>query len=364
MTTPITNYTTYDQAYYYADLKRLPRLSEEERRHLITSMQTAEGPHLTTQIKHHLIESYLPLAKYFAIDLCPKSRYQHDLPDLIGVANLTVVEVITRSNLTQIDDLTSYLVAWMRGRIKGAVSHCSLVKIDHQARVRAREKGETDDLQEPSAMPILPTEAAPPRDPQQRAQVETLLSYLSPRAQAILRLRYGLSDDNERRHSTQEIARLLELDRRLILTTERDALRRLRALVEGLATIGKKNGKPCIYYPDAHNNYTITPEQEAALLHGCLDLQAQGVIVTGRSLAKAVGTSVGRALMFLRLHRTETPKEARARQRQQKLEEVWTRLEAQGVRITSPLLAKEAGVMKQTAIDFLKARRSNSHAAN
>jgi hypothetical protein len=100
------------------------------------------------------------------------------------------------------------------------------------------------------------------------------------------------------------------------------------------------------------------------LLHGCLDPQAQGVIVTGRSLAKAVGTSVGRALMFLRLHRTETPKEARARQRQQKLEEVWTRLEAQGVRITSPLLAKEAGVMKQTAIDFLKARRSNSHAAN
>src|SRR5258708_4558582 len=385
MTTPITNYTTYDQAYYYADLKRLPRLSEEERRHLITSMQIAEGPHLTTQIKHHLIESYLPLAKYFAIDLCPKSRYQHDLPERSGVAKLTVGEVITRSNLTQIEALTSSLVAWMRGRIKGAIAYSVLVKIDHQTRVRAREKGETDqvyaldhllsldeqmewfdtdDLQEPSAMPILPTEAAPPRDPQQRTQVETLLSYLSPRAQAILRLRYGLSDDNERRHSTQEIARLLELDRRLILTTERDALRRLRALVTGKATIGKKNGKPCIYYPDAHNNYTITPEQEAALLHGCLDLQAQGVIVTGRSLAKAVGTSVGRALMFLRLNRTETPKEARARQRQQKLEEVWTRLEAQGVRITSPLLAKEAGVMKQTAIDFFKARRSTSHAAN
>ena len=385
MTTPITNYTTYDQAYYYADLKRLPRLSEEERWHLITSMQIAEGPHLTTQIKHHLIESYLPLAKYFAIDLCPKSRYQHDLPDLIGVANLTVVEVITRSNLTQIDDLTSYLVAWMRGRIKGAIAHSGLVKIDHQARVRAREKGETDqvyaldhllsldeqmewfdtdDLQEPSAMPILPTEAAPPRDPQQRAQVETLLSYLSPRAQAILCLRYGLSDDNERRHSTQEIARLLELDRRLILTTERDALRRLRALVTGKATIGKKNGKPCIYYPDAHNNYTITPEQEASMLHAYQGLQAQGVIITGRSLAKEAGTSVGRALMFLRLHRTETPKEARALQRQQKLEKVWTRLEVQGVRITSPLLAKEAGVMKQTAIDFLKARRSNSHAAN
>ena len=93
------------------------------------------------------------------------------------------------------------------------------------------------------------------------------------------------------------------------------------------------------------------------------NLQAQGVIVTGRSLAKAAGTSAGHALMFLRLHRAETPKEDRARQRQQKLEAVCTRLEAQGVRVSSPRLSREAGVMKKTAIDFLEARRSTSHAA-
>jgi hypothetical protein len=29
MNTIITNYITYDQAYYYADLKRLPRLSRD-----------------------------------------------------------------------------------------------------------------------------------------------------------------------------------------------------------------------------------------------------------------------------------------------------------------------------------------------
>ncbi len=84
MSIPITNYTTYDQAYYYADLKRLPRLSEEERRSLMTSGASADNPQLTTQIKHQLIESYLPLVKYFAIDLCPKSRYHRDLPDFIG----------------------------------------------------------------------------------------------------------------------------------------------------------------------------------------------------------------------------------------------------------------------------------------
>ena len=79
MTQPITNYTTYDQAHYYADLKRLPHLSEEERRHLMTGLPTADDPQLNVQIKHQLIESYLPLAKYFAIDLCPKSRYHRDL---------------------------------------------------------------------------------------------------------------------------------------------------------------------------------------------------------------------------------------------------------------------------------------------
>jgi len=384
MTQTITNYTTYDQAYYYADLKRLPRLLEEERRRLITSLPLANDLHLNTQIKHQLIESYLPLAKYFAIDLCPKSRYQRDLPDLIGVANLTLVEVITRSDLTQIDDSTSYLAAWMRGRIKGAIAQ-GLVKIDHQARVRAREKGETDqvyaldhllsldeqmewfdtgDLQEPHATSMLRTEGAPPRDPVLRAQVEQWLSYLSPRAQAIFRLRYGLSDDNERRHTTAEIAHLLGIDRRVVLTTERDALTRLKALAEGKATLGKKNGKPCILYPDAHNRYTITPEQETAMLRACCDLQAQGVVVTGRLLAEEAGTSVGHALMFLRLHRTETPKAARARQRQQKLEEVCARLEAQGALVMSPRLAKEAGVAKQAAIDFLTARRSKSHAAH
>jgi len=380
----MTNYTTYDQAYYYADLKRLPRLSEEARRHLMTSVAIADNPHLTAQIKRQLIESYLPLAKYLAIDLCPTSCYRRDLPDLIGVANLTVVEVITRTDLTQIDDLTNYLAAWVRGRIKGAIAHHGLVNIGHAARQRAREKGETDqtyaldhllsldeqmawfetdDLEEPSATAILPAEAAPERDPMLRAQVETWLSYLSPRAQAIFHLRYGLSDDNERRHTTNEIARLLGIDRRVVLTTERDALTRLRALAEGKATIAQRNGKPRILYPDAHNTYTITPEQEAAMVRACLDLQAQDVIVTGRSLAKEAGTSDGCALMFLRLHRSGTPKEARAQQRQQKLEEVWTRLEAQGVHPTSPRLAKEAGVAKKTAIDFLKARRSTSHAA-
>ncbi len=388
MTTTITNYTTYDLEYYYADLKRLSRLSHKERQRLVTGIlgaQVSPAMPQETQVKHQLIEGYLPFAKHLAITLCPPTLYHRLLPDLIGAVNLAVVEATMRCDLGSTLSLDAYIAAYVRGAIKQTIVRDDLLNIPFRARGRARAEGtleylyaqyrvasldelmawfETDEVEESPLKPILPIEAAPLRDPQQRAQVETLLSYLSPRAQAILHLRYGLSDDNERRHTTKEIVCLLGIDRRVVLTTERDALARLRALVEGLATLGKKNGKPCILYPDAHNNYTITPEQEASMLHAYQGLQAQGVIITGRSLAKEAGTSVGRALMFLRLHRTETPKEARARQRERKLEEVSTRLEVQGVRVTSPLLAKEARVMKQTAIDFLKARRRNNRAAN
>ena len=121
----------------------------------------------------------------------------------IGIANLTVAEVISRANLTQINDLTSYLAAYLRGRLKEATINDGLIPITSSVRARARQRGETSrfealdhllsldeqmawfytgDLEEPPATPVLPTEAAPERDPAQGTQVETWLSYLSPRA--------------------------------------------------------------------------------------------------------------------------------------------------------------------------------------
>src|SRR5260370_34494611 len=102
MTTPITNYTTYDLAYYYADLKRLPRLSREERQGLVTRQS---GAHTTpalsqddTGVKQRLIEIYLPFAKHLAITLCPLTLYKRLLPELIGAVNLAVVEAAMRAD--------------------------------------------------------------------------------------------------------------------------------------------------------------------------------------------------------------------------------------------------------------------------
>lgn len=395
MPTPMTNYTTYDLAYYYADLKQLPHLSREERQHLITiasiapttaapaSAAVSQG---ATQLKQRLIEDYLPFAKHLAITLCPSALYQRLLPELIGAVNLAVVEAIMRCDLESIGNLHAYVSAYVRGAIKRTLANDYLLALPWQVKAQARAEGtleqlyahyrvasldecmqwfQTDEVEEPLVQPLLPTEAAPQRDPEQRAQVEMYLSYLSPRAQAILRLRYGLAQDNERNHSTHEIVCLLGIDRRVVLSTERDALTRLRALVEGQATLGRKKGKPCICCPDIHDQtYRLTPEQEAALLHAYTTLQAQGVLVTGRLLAQESGVGVGRALLFLRQQRSETPKEARARHRHEQLERAWARLNAQGVAITARSLAKEAGVGKRAMLDFLTAkRRECSHAA-
>ncbi len=268
MTIAITNYTTYDLAYYYADLRHLPLLSRDERQRLVTSIAgEASTPASLSNVKCQLIESYLPFAKYLAITLCPPALYRCLLPELIGAVNLAVVEAVMRCDLGSTGNLDAYLAAYVRGTIKQTLATDNLLPIPTWARERARAEGTLDSLyarhrlasldehmqwfdpdaaEEPLLTPIMSSEAAPERDPVQRVQVDTLLSFLSPRAQAIVRLRYGLSDDNERRHTTNEIASLLKLDRRLVLTTERDALARLRAFVAGKATIGQQNGKPCI----------------------------------------------------------------------------------------------------------------------
>ena len=384
MTQPITNYTTYDQAYYYADLKRLPRLTREERQHLVTTLAEACPTALPQpRFRQQLIESYLPLAKNLAITLCPPALYRRLLPELIGAVNLAVVEAVMRADLSSTWSLDAYVAAYVRAAIKRTLSTDDLLPIPAPARARAQAEGTLDQLhmqsrvisldaymawcdpdaaEEPLLTPLLPTETAPERQPEQRAQVDTLLSYLSPRAQVILRLRYGLADDNERCHTTEEIAALTGIERGVVRSIERDALTRLRAFVAGEATLGQKNGKPCICYPDAHNTSANTQEQETVLLAAYDDLQARDITITGRSLAEAAGTTVERAWTFLRRHRSGTPTEARARQRQQKLERVCARLEAQGVRVTSPLLAREAGVAKKTAIDFLITRRSRGDA--
>jgi hypothetical protein len=54
MATIITNYTTYDLRYYYADTKRLARPSKEEERQLVASLAALTSSSLPAQQNRRL----------------------------------------------------------------------------------------------------------------------------------------------------------------------------------------------------------------------------------------------------------------------------------------------------------------------
>jgi RNA polymerase sigma factor (sigma-70 family) len=207
----IASYKTNDLAYYYADLRRVPRLTDKERQDLVTSLATIESQDERRKVQQRLIESYLPLAKHLACELCP-SFVSWRLPDLIGVANLTLTEVVVNRDLTHIESLAPYLAACVRGAIKNAILEDNPIKLSSRVytSMEAQELGrvlhvasldaymcwdEDDGQEERHVTPMTPNTAAPEHDEQLTAQVKQYLSYLPPRAQTILRLRFGLSEE-------------------------------------------------------------------------------------------------------------------------------------------------------------------------
>ncbi len=391
MATMITNYTTYDLRYYYADTKRLPRLSKEEERTLIASLASPTTQPLPVQqitsAKQRLIEGHLGLATCIAIDLCPR-RCPDLFADLVQEANLALVQATNHFDYAGGGDFTAYSAAWMRGRVKKALSEDRLLKIDAATRQRARQADTLEEvyaLQRPISLDCLLDEddpdssllealeapfltATPARDPHKRAQVDALLAYLSPRAETILRLRYGLLDDDERPHTTAEIARTLGISRGTVKTTEHDAPTRLKALAAGQATISKRNGKPCISLPNCRTP-RLSPEREALLIEVYSGLQTQREPLTARLLAEETGVPKSVAAVFLRQQRGESPvaaqrKEADRQARLRRLEEAYTQLGAAGKAPSGRALARLALVAKPTALEFLRTRQQQQQATN
>jgi len=193
-------------------------------------------------------------------------------------------------------------------------------------------------------------------DPQQHAQVEALLSYLSLRAQAILRLRYALCEGNEHAHTEQEIAHALGISADLVHVTIYDAMLRLRALASGQATISRRNGKACISLPGCRA-LRLSPEREALLLHAKERIQAEGKTVTIHLLVQETGFPTNVVALFLQQLRGKAANSAQEQHaRQARLEAAYLRLEAAGKPPSERVLAREAQVEKMVALRFLRAR--------
>jgi RNA polymerase sigma factor (sigma-70 family) len=378
MVQTITNYTTYDQAYYYADLKQVSRLTDQARRDLLAHFPADHTEARLNSAQQQFVGSYLGLAKHLAIELCPRSAAHRLLPDLIGAANLALVEIVLSRDLTHVEDLTPYLAAWLRGAMRNTLADQNPIKMDQHAWAKAKAVGREELLhvasldaymqldedgrrEEPYVTPITPNTPAPVPDPIKRAKVEEMLCLLPSRTQTILRLRYGLGEEDERAYSVIEIAARLGLTREIVNAAIHNGMARLRALAEGKATITRRNGRACISYP-ALDDHPITEAQEATFRRACAELLAEGGVITGKRLAQASGVSVKLAQRFLRVHREESPKETRAKQREARLEEAYKRLTTEGKPFTGAMLARAAHVDDRVAHRFLKERRGKSDA--
>jgi DNA-directed RNA polymerase specialized sigma subunit len=110
----------------------------------VPEAQTSLAIPQETQVKHQLIEGYLPFAKHLAITLCPPSLYQRLLPDLVGAVNLAVVEATMRCDLGSTLSLDAYVAAYVRGPSSRRLSRmiCSTFPFGHgsvpEQRVRSR----------------------------------------------------------------------------------------------------------------------------------------------------------------------------------------------------------------------------------
>jgi hypothetical protein len=223
--------------------------------------------------------------------------------------------------------------------------------------------------------PSMPETPPAARDETIHAFVEQLLSYLSPRAQAVLRLRYGLlAEEDERPRTSEEIAQELGIIPDAVTAYERDGLRRLRALLTGEARLVPYQGRVAVSLggTDAptlasQQRQDLAQERCEQLVQAYQRFREQGVKVTIDRLVEATGVPTNLVAAFLRelrgkqCYRIGTAGE-RAQARWQRLEEVYKQLVAAGTTPSGEALARHAHTRQETARAFLKAQAQQQEA--
>lgn len=375
----------YDLRYYYSDLNHIPCLTDEEQQHLMTAVLTAKAHQLSdveAQVKARLVEGHLALATRIALNECPSAR-PYLLPDLVQEANLALMRASDRYDYAAGGDFTAYACAYMRGGIKTAIGADNSVGIPSYAWSAARKQGKLEQLrarlpvsldrlvdEEEEENSLLATLAAPPvllpaapclpssKDEDERhAQVEGLLVYLSPLAQEVLRLRYGLRVGDERPRMQVEVARELGSTPGSVATIERDAMKRLRALVSGQACLVKHQGRLCISLSRAQTDTRAQQWRQARynlLVQTYQRLEAQGVQITVHRLAELTHLPVKAVRAFLRAYRGISLTIEQRQARAERLREAYQQVVAAGQPPTPNVLRLQAHTSRNAAVQFLQ----------
>jgi len=253
----ITSKADLDQ--YCSEIKQLPRLAgEEEMRSLATCIVAAQEQRLPSEqailAKHRLVEAHLGLVLSLAYHYAPWFD-RLELMDLIQEGNVALLAAADRCDYRDPSKhFTPYAEAYVRKVLVNAVGKDDLIQVNsnqfwylykHKREalqaLRAiqpcsldQEVGEDHhtlaDLVEAPAV-ICPSPASSSSAPSdKRVLVEALLSHLSLREQQVVRLRYGLDEQDGRERSQVAVAAQLGIAQPQVNRIERGALAQLRAL--------------------------------------------------------------------------------------------------------------------------------------
>jgi RNA polymerase sigma factor (sigma-70 family) len=282
---------------YFSDITRLPRLSDEEIRILCQQIATArqqQDKPAETQARQRLVEGLLPEVLPTAYRYA--SRMQHfTLLDLIQQGNYGLVLAAHRFDFADPSRaFGSYALTYIRSLIKSDLHRDGGIAIPnasfymqrargmldaplalHHVRldaVRGQNSEECTLLNMLTAPPPVLSSAHQAASPL-KAQVEQLLAVLPTQEQQVLRLCYGLDEQDGRTLDRQDVALLLGLSVQQVASLEREALQLLRYHV-GLPGASTSSDRMQQYHQRRRQ------EQQARLQRAYEHLQAQGQPIT------------------------------------------------------------------------------------
>lgn len=378
-------------APYRADLAQITPLNEQEQQRLLELLAQSSTQE-RIEARNRLLEPYLWMASWYAIRCCPAS-FADLLPDIIGQVNLNLLQGVERFARTEPAagkrqaKLSTYLLACVERAVAETLNEHHLVSIPQPVWKEAARRGTLESLEQVQPLsldlaiqwheyeagdlpmrPTLPTEAAPASDLTRRAQIEEWLSHLSARDELLIRLHFGLREEDERCYSIAEIARITELPFETVRFALKRSLLRLRKLAEGQAQFRKEGERWVVKKAvPGHRLPTLTEEQESRLMQIAWDFAEQGRMISMRTLSEASGLGYLHTRVFLQRHRHELPpeliagtpqyyerkREQRAQERRERIRQVYEQWRAEGKPIYATHLARAAHTDKPSVQAFL-----------
>lgn len=372
----------HDLPYYRADLARIAPLTREEEATLVEHLRLARRGALTThevtQARHRLVEGNQSLVLFLALK-CHTGFQRVGLEDLIQEGNLALLEAAEQCPYRG-ETFSGYASLAIRRGFTKARCHDWPLYLSRDVLSALYKRGEVHNnvllhacsLDRPVERSDDEMLAAPPLilttttdDREKSALVEALLAGLTERQRQVLYLRYGLDPADQREWSHVEIAQHLGIPESSVTQTLKRALAACRRLYEQRLrqqAHRQDNPPPPRQYQEARNEQMARKrlEQYQKLQGAEATMRAQGRRISAKRLAALdhVDDRVARA--YVRTHRDEAYEQAQRDAEQQRLEEAYATLQAQGSPITLDYLCQLASVGIKAASTFLDAKAGNA----